>query len=116
MSSSYSFKWNTVKIQQIKHNTIMGLIKMGYDINNRAKAKAPVLTGTLVNSIRVDVTERDQGNVYVLAGGTAGVYKAPYARRREFENNKHPNTKHYMRNAFNEATKNYSKYFKEITK
>lgn len=113
---SYSLKWDQNKIKRLQANAINGLIAMGYAISNGAKDRAPYLTGNLIRSINLDVSEKNNGTVYVVAGGAAGSYAVPYARRREFENNKHPNKKYYMKNAFKEVTKNYAEYFKEVTK
>lgn len=115
-STTCTFKLNTATLRQVENNAILGLSKMAYGINNLAKSKAPVLTGTLINSIRVDPTDKSGGIFYVLAGGTAGSYNVPYAQRREFENNKHPNTKYYMQKSFDEITKNYAEYFREVAK
>lgn len=114
--ATYTFKLNHATVGKVEKNAVLGLSQMAYDINNRAKSKAPVLTGALVLSIRVDESDKQNGTFYVLAGGTAGGSDVPYARRREFENPKHPNTTHYMQNSFNEVTKNYANYFKGITK
>lgn len=124
-SATYTFKLNQSAINQVERNAVLGLLKMGYDINNRAKSKAPVgvyppksgkTGGALVNSIRVDESDMQGGTVYVLAGGTTDGYKVPHAKRREYENNKNPHTKYYVRDSFNEVTKNYTNYFKGITK
>lgn len=123
--ATYTFKLNHTTVDKVEKNAVLGLSQMAYDINNRAKSKAPVgvyppksgkTGGTLVNTIRVDESDKRGGTFYVLAGGTAGSYKAPYARRREFENNKNPHTKYYMKNSFDEVEKNYANYFKGITK
>lgn len=74
------------------------LSKMGYSILNRAKMYAPVLTGALVRDGRV--IESD-GSVIVAFGGL----NVPYARRRHYENNLHPDTRRYLERAGNEAVK-----------
>lgn len=124
MSKTAVFTWNMAKIQQLKEKAILGLITMGYDIDKRAKSKAPVgvyppksgkTGGTLVNSIRVDASEEKNGTVYVIAGGTVSGYNVPYAKRREFENRSHPSTTHYLGYSFEDVVEDYPKYFKGIT-
>lgn len=112
-STAYSFSWNQATISKLRKNAMKRLTKIGYQINNKAKSGAPYLTGALVNSIRIDASEQDV--IYVLAGGKAlNGAKVPYAKRREYENNLHPNTRYYMRNAFAEATRNYKEQFKDL--
>lgn len=72
-----------------------GLQRMGDSVLNRAQLFAPVLTGAL----------RDNGRVW-LEGDTSvviafGGLEVPYARRRHYENNKHPQTKRYLERAGN---------------
>lgn len=108
--------WYQNEINQIRRNFMRGMVKMGIAVQNQAKINSPVLTGALRNSIRVDATS-SPNTVWVRAGGQAGVYNVPYARRREFENNKHPSTKYYMTRAYNKiVTGDINKYFKEIVK
>lgn len=115
MSSATSeFKWNEAKLAQIQKDITTGLVKLGHDTAYQAQKGAPVDTGALVNSIRT--TDIKDNTVYVLAGGTAGGYNVPYARRREYENPKHPNTRFYMKNALKWAQDNLNSYFKDITK
>lgn len=115
-TTSYTFKLNTTTVKRVEDNAILGLITMGYDINNRAKGKAPYLSGNLVQSIRVDVSEEKMGTIWVIAGGTANGYKILYAKRREFENNAHPDKKYYMEKSFDEIVRNYVKYFTGVTR
>lgn len=113
MSSSYTFTWNQSTLDRLKTNAMERLLKLGYNINNQAKGNAPYLTGALVNSIRVDTSEQD--TVYMLAGGTApNGANIPYAKRREYENNLHPGTRYYMRNAFQDGVRNFKQEFKNL--
>ena len=113
--TSAKMKWYEPEIQQIRRNFMTGMIKMGYDMSNRAKSNAPVLTGALRNSIRVD--DASSNAVWVRAGGQVGAFQVDYAILREFNNNKHPNTKYYMTRAYNSVVAgDIKKYFKEITK
>ena len=108
--------WYQNEINQIRRNFMRGMVKMGNAMHNQAKVNAPVLSGALRNSIRVDATS-SPNTVWVRAGGQVGAYNVPYARRREFENNKHPSTKYYMTRAYNRiVTGNINQYFKEIVK
>lgn len=109
-----TLKWNQSTLNRLQRNVTQGLIKMGYAIANQAQRNAPVDTGALVNSIRVNTDGDD--NVYVLAGGVVGGRSVPYALKREYENNKNPGTKLYMTRAFQQETKDYLKYFRGITK
>lgn len=93
-------KWDNSAIEAIKRRTMQGLIMAGYDVANRARTKAPVLTGNLAASIRVEPRSSEYC-VYIRAGGVGGI---KYARRREYENNLHPSTKHYMANSLREVT------------
>lgn len=108
------FKWNETTLARIRKNIATALLSLGMDTANQAQRKAPVDTGALVNSIRMSKTSDNE--VVVLAGGTASGYNVPYARFREYNNNLHPNTRFYMKNALEWANKNVNKYFKGITK
>lgn len=114
MSSEASFKWNQAALDRIKHKTMEALVDLGQDTAYQAQRGAPVDTGALVNSIHID--DSKENVVYVLAGGKVGPFNVPYARRREYENRLHPNTRFYMKNALEWAYKNRNKYFKDITK
>lgn len=106
------FTWNQAKLADVRRQMMVGLLRMGADIANRARSNAPVLTGALRNSIRV--TE-DNETVFVLAGGAVAGKTVNYALRREFENNKHPSTTHYMGRAFDSVARGDIKhYFKGI--
>lgn len=111
-----SFTWNTTKLARVRKQFQKGVLKLGAAVAAQARSNAPVLTGNLVRSIRIDSSK--QGVVFVAAGGNAGSYSVPYAKRREYENNLHPNTKMYMHRAFDKKVKqeDISQYFKEVTK
>ena len=104
---SVKMKWDANAIAGIKRRAMQGLIRMGYDSANNSRRLAPVLTGNLAGSIRVEPRDSEYA-VYVRAGGIGGV---SYALRREYENNLHPNTRHYMRNGVEEVMRgNWTKY------
>lgn len=121
--ANYTFTLNTAKINQLKANVDKALLKMTTDIETQAKRNAPVgdyppetgrAGGTLRDSIRKGVD--GDGTHYVMAGGDFNGVSVPYALRREFENNLHPDKKKYLERAFNEVTENYDDYFKGVTK
>lgn len=113
MSATANFQWNNAKIEQIKRGMTRGLLRMGAEIASRARSNAPVLTGALRNSIRV--TTDGNNTVYVLAGGNVGGKSIDYAYLREFVNNKHPQTRHFMTRALDSvAQQDLRQYFKEI--
>ena len=74
------------------------LAKMGDSILNRAQLYAPYDTGALHDDGRVN-----QSNLKVVVA--FGGFAVPYARRRHYENNLHPNTKYYLERAGNETAK-----------
>lgn len=113
-NNSVTFKWNQSKINSLKRNIQEGLVSLGFAIANQAMRNAPVDTGALVNSIRVN--EDNANTVYVLAGGNVGGRSIAYAKKREYENNLHPGTTHYMGRAYESEMKQWSKYFKGVTK
>lgn len=109
-SADISIKWDNAAINDIEKRLAQGLIAMGYDVAKNARNRAPVLTGALKGSIRVDPSRMSSYTVYVRAGGIGGV---KYARRREFENRAHPWTKHYMSNGLKDTTQaGVEKFFK----
>lgn len=111
--TSANFKWDKGQVAILERNITKGLLRMGADIANQARANAPVLTGALRNSIRVTTSSSD--TVYVLAGGAVAGKTVNYALYREFHNEKHPNTTHYMGRAVDRvAETDLRKYFKEI--
>jgi|GEM_PF-2636360 len=86
--------------------TQKALLEMATDIHRRAVINAPIETGALRNSGKVEpVTDG-----YAIRFGSSRV---PYARRRHFENKKNPQTKGYLaKGADSVARGNISKYFR----
>lgn len=109
------FKWNNAKISTLSRKTQQGLVMMAYEVANQAKQNAPYDEGTLRNSIRV---VPNTNGVEVIAGGSYGGKKIAYAKRREYENNKNPHTKFYMKNALETVLESNWKenFFGGITK
>lgn len=84
-----------------------GLIAMAYGVRERAMFRAPVLTGTLYNTIRVEPPTDD--GVEIAAGGKFGTGMdgktryVGYAYVREKSNFAHPEKAHYMENALQDV-------------
>lgn len=74
------------------------LAKMGVATLNRARMYAPERTGALKADGRVEI---EPHSVVIAFGGL----QVPYARRRHYENNLHPDTKYYLQRAGNEVTR-----------
>lgn len=88
-----------IKIDKNKFKAIEKLFKqdtvmMAADIAKKARSNAPVLTGNLQSSIRI---EEREGAIVIVAGGSWN-WNVPYALRQEYE---HKTKKHYMLNAKN---------------
>lgn len=95
--ASVSFKLDNKTLAEIPQRAREGLFAMGYDIAAQARRNAPVVTGALRNSIRVEAEAYD---VYIRAGGTVVNNKRiDYAMKREQGPNRNPATEHYMENA-----------------
>lgn len=123
------FKWNTTKLKNIERRFELGFLNLTDDLINKAKGRAPVVTGALRNSIRrepINGLDSD-GTARVIAGGTsepvtinnrAVVRKVDYAAKREIGPNRNPATEHYMENTLKEVISDgwQQKYFGEITK
>lgn len=107
--------WNNSAIKKLGDNAMLGMFKLGGAMAAQARSNAPIVTGALRNSIRIEA----EGNVvYVRAGGTViGNKKIDYAYKREKGPNRNPATEHYMENA-ERAVMNgdWQKYFREELK
>lgn len=85
-----------------------GLAEMATDIHRRAVILAPVETGALRNSGKV---EKSGSQEYTISFGNGG--RVPYARRRHYENRKNPQTIGYLAKAADGvARSSKDKYFK----
>ena len=82
-----------------------GLTSLGNDVRNRSRVLAPVLTGALRQSARVDVTTGGQDKVVIS-------YNTPYANIRHWQNAAHPSTRLYLTNAL-KSINSLSPYFRE---
>lgn len=112
---SNTFKWDKQGLAMIDRAITKGLLNIGAAIAKQARNNAPVDTGALKGSIRI--AERDSRHIEVLAGGHAGRFSVPYALRREFENNLHPNKRYYMTNATKTVARgDIKQYFKGLIK
>lgn len=119
---SVKLKWNKTAEQQISRARIDATFNLGYDIAAKARANAPVVSGALRNSIRVETIAGDKG-IQVIAGGASskianGIVRfVNYAAKRERGPNRNPATEHYMENAMKETLKGdwLKKYYGHIT-
>ena len=86
-----------------------GLLRFVTDVHRLATIYAPVETGNLRNSGRV---ERITDGYKVKFGGSSGSsYSVPYARLRHYKNRKNPQTLRYLERAGKQTEKNVRKYF-----
>lgn len=92
--SNVRVKLNSAAFKAIQRRFNRDTVVMAGDIATKARSNAPVLTGNLQSSIRV---EERRGEIVVVAGGSWN-YNVPYARRQEYE---HKTKKHYMLRAKN---------------
>lgn len=108
-------KMDKLALKDMGQSMMLGMFKLAGAIAQKARANAPVLTGALRNSIRI---EEDGYDVYIRAGGTVvGNKTIDYAYKREMENRLHPNTTHYMKRANDsEMSGDWQKYFREELK
>jgi len=114
MSSKTTITWDYQAIDAIKKRTLQGIYMMAEEVSNRAKQLAPVDTGDLKNSIRVE--KAGTWEYDVIAGGTVGIVRKTvinYAYKQEMYN---PNGhSHYMQNALNNVMNSgWTKYFKDV--
>ena len=119
---SVQLKWNKTAEQQISRARIDATFNLGYDIAAKARENAPVVSGALRNSIRVEPIAADKG-IQVIAGGASsrianGIVRfVNYAAKRERGPNRNPATEHYMENAMKDILKGdwIKKYYGHIT-
>ena len=119
---SVKLKWNKTAEQQINRARIDATFNLGYDSAAKARANAPVVSGALRHSIRVETIAGDKG-IQVIAGGASskianGIVRfVNYAAKRERGPNRNPATEHYMENAMKETLKGdwIKKYYGHIT-
>ena len=104
-TTTIKFVDNSAKVLQEEQAHIGdALARMGDSILNLAQMYAPVLTGALRADGRV---VKEPNSVTVRFGG----FSVPYARRRHYENNKHPDTKYYLERAGNQVAKQGVQYY-----
>lgn len=119
MSSKMTVKWDNAAIARIKAGFQRGLVKMGFDVANKARHRAPYKTGALSNSIRV--TESGKDEVLVVAGGTFAGKTIAYARIQELggyagrNHSAYIKPKHYLRGGLEEVFRSdIAQYFKGV--
>ena len=81
-----------------------GLTSLGNDVRSRSQVLAPVLSGDLRRSARVDVSPI-QDKVVIS-------YNTEYSNIRHWQNYAHPSTRLYLTNAL-KSINSLSPYFKE---
>lgn len=92
-----------VDSQQIKNDRV--ILQMATDIHRTATLNAPVDKGTLVRSARI-VRNGLASYSIVFGGGSV-----KYAKRRHFENKKHPGTLRYLERAGDSVSRNFRRYY-----
>lgn len=92
--------------QEVDGKLDRAMLSAATDIDRTAAQLAPVLTRNLVNSKKI---ERRGPGWYIVSFGSP---KVPYARRRHFENEKNPQTLHYLQRAGDSVARNLGKYFR----
>jgi len=118
---SVDIHWNHRELTKINNNVMRGLFKMAFHIGNAARANAPVVTGALRNSIRIETNDNE---IWVIAGGESATGTLPsngqritrfvdYAAKVE----KRSSSPHYMQRAQEQIMSGdwVSKYFKGAT-
>lgn len=83
---------------------------MGQVILHRSTMIAPVLSGDLAESGRVE--NNPQGGISVIYGNSG----VPYARRRHFENKKNPQTLHYLQRGGDSVAKESPKTYVDLSR
>lgn len=111
---AYKLSWNNNTLNRVRKKSATDTLAFAYAIAREGIHGAPVLTGALINSIRV--TDDHNGTIYILAGGSVGGKSVPYAKRREYENKKNPDKRFYMKKAFKWGRGHYKEYYKGVTK
>lgn len=115
-TASVRLEWDDSVLNLMNTKAVRGLFSMGFDIAAQARRNAPVVTGALRNTIRVQ--ESSSNTIEIIAGGTYGGKKVDYAWKREQGPNRNPATEHYMENAQKSIMVGdyMQKYFGDLTK
>lgn len=92
--SKVSIKINQSAFKKMQKNFKTDTFKLAGDIAELAHDSAPVLTGDLAGSIRVQ--DKSDNVILVIAGGRHKNYSVPYALKQEYENKR---KSRYMRNS-----------------
>ena len=104
ITSRLSTSWLENKLKSMGKASL----EMATDIHRQASLLAPVLSGNLVASGRI---EKVTGGYEVAFGGSSG-FNVPYAKRRHFENKKSPQTLRYLERAGDNVSRDKAKYLK----
>ncbi len=102
MPLSFNINYDQKKVDNnVNAMMLNGMTKLGNDIKKRAILLEPKLTGNLRRNTKSYPTKT---NVTIIAN-------TDYARRRHYENKKHPSTRYYLANAL-KSINDIGKYFK----
>lgn len=118
--ASVKFDLNEQAFKTMDKRMRDGVWAMAYGVRERAMFRAPVLTGTLYNTIRVEPMTAD--GIEIAAGGEFGTgfdgitRMVSYAYVREMTNFKHPDRAHYMEHGLRDVLESdyQTKYFKGV--
>lgn len=103
MSKTTDFK----KVDRLVDTAIAdGLMLIGKDVKKRAIILAPIDSGDLRQSAKVEMKIPLRDTVEVS-------FNTAYAKRRHYENMLHPSTRLYLNNALKSIT-NVKRYFRKI--
>lgn len=91
-----------------ERNLDIGMLDLATVIHRDAGNLAPRDTGALIASGRI--RKNGVGNYSIVFGGGS----VPYAKRRHYENRKHPGTLNYLKRAGDANSKQIKQYLKGI--
>lgn len=98
--SKVSVKINQGAINRMEKHFVANTLKLAGDIAKLAKSSAPVKSGNLAGSIRVQ--DKSANVILIIAGGRVNNYSVPYALRQEYENKR---KSRYMRKSLRNTLK-----------
>ena len=121
MAGNISVRFSDVWQHKYDRGVQRGIKRMATDMHRQAVVNAPIAhRGDYTNGQWKHIVAgalRRSGRItgsgyswYITFGGG----QVPYARRREFENNLHPETKYWLKRAGETVSAKSESYFKEI--
>lgn len=102
--TSRVIQWSVSKVKDLDF-TVLDMVT---DIHRVSSVLAPKDKRNLVNSARIK--REGVAHYKVIFGGGS----VPYARRRHFENEKNPQTLHYLERAGDSTARNIRRYLSKI--